>query len=123
MNLSDLTADQLITLLEKRGDAYIDKNNEYADVKAEASLSDFTLKRRFAATYSAIRNIETCSVEDAKSKALMDSDYLESYGSDIKIQLKKERSAIEREKASLSLDRVKIAIDLWRSHRADVRKV
>ena len=53
----------------------------------------------------------------------MDSDYLESYGSDIKIQLKKERSAIEREKASLSLDRVKIAIDLWRSHRADVRKV
>ena len=123
MNLSDLSADQLITLLEKRGDAYIEKSNEYADVKAEASLSDFTLKRRFAATYSANRNIETCSVEDAKSKALMDSDYLESYGSDIKIQLKKERSAIEREKASLSLDRVKIAIDLWRSHRADVRKV
>ena len=123
MNLSDLTADQLITLLEKRGDAYIDKNNEYADVKAEASLSDFTLKRRFAATYTAIRNIENCSVEDAKSKTLTDSDYLEAYSEDIKIQLKKERNAIEREKASLSLDRVKIAIDLWRSHRADVRKV
>jgi hypothetical protein len=123
MNLSDLSADQLITLLEKRGDAYIEKSNEYADVKAEASLSDFTLKRRFAATYSAIRNIETCSVEDAKSKTLTDSDYLEAYSDDIKIQLKKERSAIEREKASLSLDRVKVAIDLWRSHRADVRKV
>lgn len=109
MKLHEMDGDTILEELEKRGEAYVKH-------KADAATSEFMLKRRYAAVYTAIRSIDGCSIEDAKNRALNDKDYLAAFRDDVQIQLKKDA-------AQLGLERVRTAVELWRSHRADVRKV
>ena len=109
MKLHELGGDQILEELERRGDRYV-------DMKKEASTSEFLLKRRYAAVYTSIRSTKGCSVEDAKNMALNDPDYLQAFREDVKCQLKKDA-------AQLALERARIAVELWRYHRADMRKV
>jgi flavin-dependent dehydrogenase len=103
----EIDADRLIALLDERQEAAV-------MAKDAASRTSFALERIQKAIYSALRKAGGISVEDAKA-AVFDSDaVVEAYEADMAAQREKDR-------AMYALDRVKVAIDLFRTEQSTLR--
>jgi len=107
--LHTFTSDQMLAQLEERQDAY-------TDAKRDHDQAEQILKSLYASRYLAIKAALKCSVEDAKQTALDDSQYVEQW----KLTLNR---GWEMERARNALERVRTAIELWRSEAATRRMV
>lgn len=106
--LTDLSADQILAELEKRGDAV-------AELRHKANLAEWKYDRAKAAAFIAY-NSQGNSIEKAKALAL-ENDTVVGAFSDW------QEAEFEKDKAFLSLERARIAVDLYRTEKADQRKV
>ncbi len=107
MKLHELDADKLLEILEQR-------QEEYAEAKERAGRTSFALERIQKGSYMAIRKAEGLSIEDSKAAALNSDMVIVAFNEDMEAQREKDRTLF-------ALERVRIAIDLFRSIRADMR--
>lgn len=109
MRLADLDPDRILGELEARGEAYV-------NAKARASALEQNHATAKAAAYNAIRKADGCSVEDARSRALENETVIGAFAA---------WAEAEREKdiAYLALERARIAVSLFQTVRADLRKI
>lgn len=108
MLLHEISVDQLLVELEKRQEAY-------AQAKAEFDHAQMRLDVMFSQQYGAIRNAQKISVEDAKHAVRGRPGYESAWSVVLDLQR-------VRDEAMLSLERMRTAIDLWRTEQATIRK-
>jgi len=109
MPLHEFSADQLLTHLFERGEAY-------AKAKYEATLAESNHQRAKASVYQAIRQSGGVSVEDAKAQALNNTTVTETFIKSIEAEL-------NRDRAYLALERGRASVDLWRTEQSNLRKL
>lgn len=107
--LRTFTADQMLSQLE-------DRQTAFTLAKYEHDQAEQVLKSLYASRYLAIKDSLRCSVEDAKQNALDDGEYVAQWKDTI-------RKGWDMERARNALERVRTAIELWRTEQASLRKV
>ena len=109
MPLHELSADQLLAHMDKRG-------AEYAATKYAATLAEGNHQRAKASVYQSLRSGGGISVEDAKAQALSNETVTKTFIEMIEHELKKDV-------AYLALERARVAVELWRSEQANLRRI
>ena len=110
MKLAEMSAEQILDVIEKRSDALL-----VADEKA--GIADADLKAWEAVTVMAYKDSGECkSVTEAEKRARASHEWFERY---MELQKAHANSA----KAKRDYQRAVIAQDLWRTERASMRHV
>jgi hypothetical protein len=108
MKLHELSPDQILAELEARSDLYVAAAEQEA--RAEAA------HKAMEATIYKINRADKQSIEDAKASVRESTMYLDSL-SDL---ITKQTTAL---RCRAALDRAKIAVELYRTIRADQRRI
>lgn len=109
MKLHEMDPDMILAELERRGEAYV-------LAKGTAKTLEGMYDRMKAATYSAYRSQAGTSVDDAKARTAADGVLERNW-------MEWQEKERELDRAYLALERARIAVELWRSTRADMRRV
>ena len=107
--LAERSIDELMALLDSRHDAVV-------VAKERAARADFALERMKRGIYNALRKSGGVSIEDAKSQAFCADEVVEAYNESISAERAKDE-------ALYALDRIKTAIDLYRTEQSTLRSM
>ena len=88
--------------------------DKYCDALEQSRLAEQMLKANYAARFKAYKG--SMGVEEAKQSVQNDRDYLEAHGEAV-------HAEVEKERAKLALEKIRMRFSEWQTRSANRRRV